>query len=151
MFIGSLRLLRRLCDWLGMVPVDLPPGADRVLYHAACALAANGATALRALVDRAFVASGLPAAAGARLGDALLQAAITACREHGPVAALSGPVRRGDAETVRRHLDRLARSAPEVAAAYRVLMQQALELARDDGLSTAAAVAVAAALQSPRD
>jgi predicted short-subunit dehydrogenase-like oxidoreductase (DUF2520 family) len=145
----SLRLLRRLAASLGLVPVELPPGADRVLYHAACALAANGATALRALVDRAFVASGLPAAAGARLGDALLQAAITGCREHGPVAALSGPVRRGDAETVRRHLGRLDRRAPEVAAAYRVLMQQALELACEGGLSIASAVAVAAALRPP--
>jgi predicted short-subunit dehydrogenase-like oxidoreductase (DUF2520 family) len=145
----SQRLLHRLCAWLGLAPVLLPPGADRVLYHAACALAANGATALRALVDRTFAASGLPAPAAARLADALMQAAVTGCRDRGPVAALSGPVRRGDADTVRRHLARLDQAPPPVAAAYRALMRQAVELAQAAGLGPAGAAAVNDALQSP--
>lgn len=144
------RLLRRLCGWLGLVPLPLPPGADRVLYHAACALAANGTTALRALVDRTLAHSGLAPAAGARVADALMQAALTGCRDRGPVAALSGPVRRGDVATVRAHLARLDQVLPQVGPGYRALMQQAVELARAAGLEPASAAAVAAALQPPR-
>jgi predicted short-subunit dehydrogenase-like oxidoreductase (DUF2520 family) len=128
----------------------MPAGADRLLYHAACALAANGATALWALVERTFAQSGLPAAAGAQLAAALMQAAIDGCRERGPVAALSGPVRRGDAETVRSHLARLDLVLPQVSPCYRTLMQQAVELARAAGLGAAGALAVTTALQPPR-
>ena len=61
----------------------------------------------------------------------------------GPAAALTGPVRRGDAATVRRHLAALA---PEDRALYRALGLVALGLARDAGLGEAAAATVERAL-----
>lgn len=130
----SERLLRRLCQLLGMLPV-FASGLDRSCYHAACALAANGTTALRAVVDRAFAgAGGLPVPGRELLASVLMQAALRACDERGPAAALSGPVRRGDADTVVRHLTALAAQAPAALPSYRVLMRQALELAAAQGL-----------------
>jgi predicted short-subunit dehydrogenase-like oxidoreductase (DUF2520 family) len=63
------------------------------------------------------------------------------------VAALSGPVRRGDAATVAAHRAQLQRAAPAVEPAYLVLMQRALALARAAGLPEALASQVAAALR----
>jgi predicted short-subunit dehydrogenase-like oxidoreductase (DUF2520 family) len=144
----SQRLLRRLCGWLGLQPLPMAAGADRGLYHAACALAANGTTALRAVVDRTFAgARGLAAGDAALVADALMAAALQGCRDRGPIAALSGPVRRGDATTVQLHLQRLQAQVAGAVPSYRALMQVALELAVAGGLPPAAAAAVAAALR----
>lgn len=144
----SLPLLARLCAWLELQPLRWP-GGDRQLYHAACALAANGATALWAEAEAAFAACGLPQGVRSTLVAALIGAAADACRERGPLAALSGPVRRGDAATVAAHLQALA-GAPSALPSYVVLMQAALRLATAAGLPPAAAAAVEAALSRPR-
>ena len=49
-----------------------------------------------------------------------------------PSAALTGPVARGDVETVRAHLAALA-DAPEVLEVYRVLSREAIPLAESAG------------------
>jgi predicted short-subunit dehydrogenase-like oxidoreductase (DUF2520 family) len=144
----SERLLRRLCALAGLTPV-WAPGLRRPLYHAACALAANGLTALRSLVERGFAGAGLGAGERQLLADALMAAAHRASSEAGPQNALSGPVRRGDAATVRLHLDALGALAPEAAAAYRALMVEALALALAAGLPADAAAAVRACLADP--
>jgi predicted short-subunit dehydrogenase-like oxidoreductase (DUF2520 family) len=51
--------------------------------------------------------------------------------DSGPVEALTGPIERGDAETIRLHLDRLS---PRDAALYSVLARATLEVARAGGL-----------------
>jgi len=147
----GLPLLRRLARLLGLVPIAAGPG-DRLLYHAACALAANGLTALRALVDELLAAAGgLAPADAANVAAALLQGALRGSAELGPAAALSGPVRRGDAGTVAAHLGALAAAAPHAVPAYRALMRAALDLAVGRGLGAAAAAAVARALEATPD
>lgn len=124
----SERLLRRLCRLLGMVPM-FGGGVDRVLYHAACAMASNGLTALRAAVDRVFAAAGgLTVPQQRLLADALMAAALRASSQVGPANALSGPVRRGDVATVVAHLAALQAGVPQASALYRAVMAQALEL-----------------------
>lgn len=143
---AAMHLLECLAAALGLRSLRTGAG-DRTLYHAACALAANGLVVLRGLVDEAFAAAGGLAAADARIvADALMQTAITTAGDHGAAAALSGPVRRGDASTVGRHLAALRAGAPQAAASYRALMQGALRLALEAGLSPAAGEAVRAAL-----
>src|SRR5207244_13259233 len=61
----------------------------------------------------------------------------------GPLAALTGPVARGDTATLRRHIERLSR---DDALLYRALGRAALELAREQGMDETTALAVADAL-----
>jgi len=49
--------------------------------------------------------------------------------EFGPARALTGPVARGDADVVRRHLEALDASDPRIAAIYRDLGAVTAELA----------------------
>mgnify|MGYP000969788414 CR=1 FL=1 len=139
---NAMVLLGGLCRRLGLVPVVGAEG-DRTLYHAACALAANGATGLFAAALDAFAASGVVDAARARaLTAALMHAAVDGSAVHGPAAALSGPVRRGDVATVRAHLDRLRAMAPAGVPAYVAMSRIALELARTAGLPAPAVAAL---------
>lgn len=145
---GSRRLLHVLCELLAMQAIDWP-GGDRTLYHAACALAANGTTALWAQVEAVFVAAGLPPVAARRLCASLVPAAATLCQALGPAEALSGPVRRGDAGTVTAHRQRLASALPSVQPSYQALMLAALQLASTAGLPAERAAAVRKALLQP--
>jgi len=62
------------------------------------------------------------------------------------VAGLTGPVKRGDAETVTRHLASV-QDVPGVAAVYQALSHRALAIAARGGLPEAEQRAVAAALE----
>lgn len=99
---------------------------DRPLYHAALA---HGANHLVTLVNEALD----------RLRDAgvvypekalapLLRAALENTLRLGDTA-LTGPVSRGDAGTVARHLDRLAAVAPESVEPYRALARRTADRA----------------------
>jgi predicted short-subunit dehydrogenase-like oxidoreductase (DUF2520 family) len=125
------------------VAVDVPESA-RTLYHAGLVLGANATSAVVTLARELLLAAGVrdPAAFLAPL-------APTAARNAAQrgAAALTGPVRRGDAATVARHLDELRAALPEAAGAYLALARLALGQARRAGLDPAAADAVAAALE----
>jgi predicted short-subunit dehydrogenase-like oxidoreductase (DUF2520 family) len=63
----------------------------------------------------------------------LLQAAVDGALERGG-AALTGPVARGDAGTVRAHLDVLAAVAPEVLPSYLAMARLTADRALEAGL-----------------
>ncbi|TDC71487.1 DUF2520 domain-containing protein [Micromonospora sp. KC606] len=122
-------LAARLVADLGGVP-EWVGEADRPLYHAALA---HGANHLVTLVNEA----------ADRLRDAgvtspekvlapLLRAALENALRYGD-DALTGPVSRGDAGTVRRHLARLAETAPESVAPYLVLARRSADRAMAAG------------------
>ena len=56
---------------------------------------------------------------------AILEQTLKNYLERGPAAAFSGPIKRGDLETVRRHLRELKR-IPEAHDVYRALVKSAL-------------------------
>jgi Uncharacterized conserved protein len=90
----------------------------RPLYHAALAHGANHlVTLVRDCVDTLENAGVHPAE---RLVAPLLSAALDNALRHGD-RALTGPVARGDVETVRTHLRVLAEADKDLADTYRVL------------------------------
>jgi predicted short-subunit dehydrogenase-like oxidoreductase (DUF2520 family) len=91
---------------------------DRALYHAALASAANHLVALVAEASDLLAAVG--AANPGRMLGPLLSAALDNALRLGD-AGLTGPVARGDAGAVARHLEVLAGASPRALAAYRAL------------------------------
>jgi predicted short-subunit dehydrogenase-like oxidoreductase (DUF2520 family) len=132
---------RGLAEALGMVAVPIPAAA-KPAYHAGAAFAANYTTVLAAVAERVATAAGVPAEVAARLYLPLIRGAA-ANLELGPAAALTGPVRRGDAGTVAAHLQALG---GDDRALYLLLAREALRLAVEAGLSRDAAGAVAEVL-----
>ncbi|HZJ33406.1 MAG TPA: DUF2520 domain-containing protein [Vicinamibacterales bacterium] len=115
-------------------------------YHAGAVMAGN---AVVAAIDAAVVLFG---AAGVDR-NAALQAIRPLCLtsaqnalELGPEAALTGPVQRGDADTIRAHTVALANSPRYVSDLYRASGQALLEIAKRRGLAEASAKAVELAL-----
>ena len=124
---------------MGGEPVWVPEEA-RVLYHAALAWGSNY------LVTLVTAAADLLRAAGAERPDLLLAPLLGASLDNAlrrGDAALTGPVSRGDAGTVRAHLDVLRDTAPEVVPAYVALARLTADRALRDGrLDPAAAAAL---------
>jgi predicted short-subunit dehydrogenase-like oxidoreductase (DUF2520 family) len=115
---------------MGAEPVRVPPAA-RPLYHTALA---HGANHLITLVgESAELLRGAGVSDPARLLGPLLSAALDNALRHGD-RALTGPVARGDAGTVRKHRDVLAKHAPEMLPSYRALAARTARRARDVGL-----------------
>jgi predicted short-subunit dehydrogenase-like oxidoreductase (DUF2520 family) len=134
---------QRLARAIGMIPVLLPPGA-KPGYHAAAAITSNLTVALYAMATRVAADAGIDADAVDRMYLGLLRGTVENLAAGGATAALTGAIRRGDAETVRAHLRALA---PAERGVYRLLGGEALRLARKAGLPEAAAAAVAKALE----
>ncbi len=129
---------------LGGDPFDVPEDA-RVRYHAALALASN--TVGAAVVTAGLLLRSAGIADAGRLIAPIAHASVDTAAAGG-AAALTGPVVRGDAATVRAHLDAIAPDLPEVAAAYRALSRAVL-LAVRPALDPEAAATLAQLLAEP--
>ena len=127
----------RLAAALGMRAILLPPGA-KPAYHAGAVIASNYTVVLAAVAERVARLAGLPPSEAAALYLPLMQGTV-ANLAAGPAGALTGPVRRGDVATLRRHLAALE---PDDRVLYRTLGLGALRLAREAGLGEQAALAV---------
>lgn len=90
---------REVVAAVGGRPVDVAD-ADRAAYHAAAVVASNHLVALLGQAERVASLAGVPLAAYLDLA----RATVDNVAELGPAAALTGPVARGDAATVARHL-----------------------------------------------
>ena len=139
------RVLNRLARDLGAKPKRVDD-SHRAVYHAAAVFASNYVVTLLAEAIRLLRDSGWTDKEAVQGLVPLAEGAIANIRKSGPTAALTGPIRRGDSDTVTRHLVALARldaragrGSPRKTDLYRMLGEVALEIAKEAGLKPAAA------------
>lgn len=118
-----------VAEGLGMRPFLLEDH-KRSLYHAAACIASNYLVTLEHFAERLFVESGMPRDEAIALFLPLAQASLDNVAAQGPLAALTGPLSRGDVRTIADHLQALGRDAPDVLPLYRCLGTATLELVR---------------------
>jgi len=106
------------------------PEEMRTLYHAGLAHGANHLVTLVAQAMEMLSAAGADDPAGTL--RPLLNAALDNALDHGD-AALTGPIVRGDVNTVRAHLADIAASAPHTLSSYLTLARDTLDRAVTDG------------------
>lgn len=109
-----------LVEDLGGVPLIVSE-ADKPLYHAAACMASNYLTTLISMVETIYGHFGLKGGDAAGAFRPLLRGTLSNIESRGTVHALTGPIARGDAGTIRKHMQALARNLPELLDAYRSL------------------------------
>jgi len=120
----------------------------RGLYHAALASSANYLVTLVAAASDLLAKAGVPDPA--RMLGPLLGAALDNALALGDLA-LTGPVARGDAETVAAHVEVIAAAAPEALGAYLALARLTADRALAAGtLTSADAQRLLGVLSGPR-
>lgn len=118
-----------LAGVLGLTPITIS-GADRAAYHAAASIASNFLVTLEGFAERLAQTCGLPRAALAPLARASLENWVRL----GAAGALTGPVARGDEQTVRRQRAAIAERLPGDLALFDALTEATRALARPGSL-----------------
>jgi predicted short-subunit dehydrogenase-like oxidoreductase (DUF2520 family) len=120
----ALALATDLAHALGMRPFEIAD-EDRAAYHAGAAMASNFLVTLESAAQRL-------AGVDRELLAPLIRAAVETWVAEGD-AALTGPIARGDEETVARHREAIAERAPELLVLYEVLAEATREVAARAG------------------
>ncbi len=128
----AMECAQALIQALGCNSVRLP-AEGKVRYHAAATTASNLLLALLGMVERQAAAAGLPPEHLPALFVPLMEATLSNAVQHGTNRALTGPVQRGDVDTVRAHLRVLTDSGEDLAT-YARLSLQLLHAAVENGL-----------------
>jgi len=108
----------RLAEMLGLRPFELGD-RSRATYHTGAAFASNYLVTLRTLAGSLLEAAGAPPESL----DPLMRGVIDGGFE------LTGPIERGDWETVERHLEAIRDARPELEELYRTLAEATARLA----------------------
>jgi predicted short-subunit dehydrogenase-like oxidoreductase (DUF2520 family) len=128
---AARRVSERLAAAVGARVLHIPPG-EKPRYHAAAVFASNFPTVLMCLAEELLRHAGIESAVARRALHPLFASAVENLREGEGTRALTGPIVRGDADTVKRHLLAL-RADPDTLDAYRALSRAALRWLREAG------------------
>jgi predicted short-subunit dehydrogenase-like oxidoreductase (DUF2520 family) len=138
---------RALILAMGAKPLAL--AADQwALYHAAAVLSINFHVALLDASLELWERAGIPRQQGLEAFAPIVRAGVENLLAHGPEQALTGPIRRGDATTVCRHLEAIATAPAEILELYRAGARRTLQLACRAGLDADAARRVHSAIET---
>jgi len=120
----ALAAARALAARLGMTAFAIAD-EDRAAYHAAASMASNFAVALLAAAERVLRTAGADRAPLVPLA----RAGVEQWAALGPQRALTGPIARGDEETVARQRAAVAERAPELLVLFDALADATRDLA----------------------
>ncbi len=105
------------------------PTESKTLYHASAVAASNYLVTLVRFALTCLMETGLPEDAAFDILSPLIQGTLSNIGSRGCTRALTGPVVRGDHETVSRHLADIDEKIPEFSALYRLLGAHTLDIA----------------------
>jgi predicted short-subunit dehydrogenase-like oxidoreductase (DUF2520 family) len=143
--IAARNAARRLAGHIGARTLDIPPG-QKPAYHAAAVISSNFPVVLASIASHLLHEIGVPDASAHQAVESLMSGAMMNMQRALPDDALTGPIVRGDAETVGRHM-RALQAHPEALNLYRTLSIAALEIAVRRGIDPKKLAALNAVLR----
>ena len=146
---GSLRkTLLDMVEALHGLAIELA-AEDKALYHASAAFASNYAITLMQMASGIWLEFGWGRDRAVQALLPLMQGAVQNLEALGLPKALTGPIARGDAGTVQRHIEALTAREPSLVAPYKELGLQTIGVAQaQGGLSESAAAEIKSILGS---
>src|SRR2546423_4448618 len=139
---------RRLAGHLGARTLEIPPG-KKPAYHAAAVISSNFPVVLASVAGHLLHDLGIPDSSAYQAVESLMSGALANMKRALPDDALTGPIVRGDAETVSKHL-RALKGHDTALKVYRALSAAAVEIAERRGVDQKKLAAVAGLLRPVR-
>lgn len=127
-----LEMLKEITAALDAHWIELTAAA-RVVYHASAVFACNYLVTLEKLATDLWQTFGIPRQQAIRALLPLIRGTIRNIEAVGIPGCLTGPIARGDINTVAKHLDALKEVAPDLLSAYRELGLKTVPIALDKG------------------
>ncbi|MGH7650208.1 MAG: Rossmann-like and DUF2520 domain-containing protein [Gemmatimonadaceae bacterium] len=137
---------RRLAGHIGARTLEIPPG-KKPAYHAAAVIASNFPVVLASVAGHLLHDIGIPDSSAFQAVESLMSAALANMKQALPDDALTGPVVRGDAETIGRHVQALS-SHPAALDVYRALSAAAIDISQYRGTDQKKLAAIRGLLRS---
>jgi predicted short-subunit dehydrogenase-like oxidoreductase (DUF2520 family) len=129
---AGLAVARLLAERLRMTAIEISD-PDRAAYHAAASVASNFLVTLQAAAEELAAGAGLAPDQARSLLVPLVRSTVENWAARGPERALTGPVARGDEETVERQRDAVAEVAPRLLPLFDELVEHTRALAGRPG------------------
>ena len=117
-------------------------GSSKLLYHAGTVMVCNYLTALLETGFRCYEAAGIPRARAMELASPIVAETVRNVFKSGTVAALTGPIARGDARLVADQSIALQQWDSAASDVYKALGAIALQLAREKGAAPEALASI---------
>ncbi|HBI02774.1 MAG TPA: hypothetical protein DDY49_01920 [Paenibacillaceae bacterium] len=108
---------------------------QKPLYHAAASMASNSLVAVIDYSLSLLEQAGINREQGVEALFPLMETSLFNCKGKSPAKALTGPIVRGDVETVALHVDKIKKEAPSLLPFYYHLSQLTLETAVKEQLT----------------
>ena len=115
------------CRWIELT------AENKVVYHAAAVIASNYLVTLVKLADDLWETFGIPREQATQALLPLLKGTLNNIENVGIPQALTGPIARGDIETVKKHIAALQKEAPDALSTYCELGLQTIPIAQAKG------------------
>jgi predicted short-subunit dehydrogenase-like oxidoreductase (DUF2520 family) len=139
---------RRIAGHLGARTLDIPPG-KKPAYHAAAVISSNFPVVLASVAGHLMHDIGISDASAYQAVESLMSGALANMKHALPDDALTGPVVRGDADTVGKHL-RALKGQDRTLEVYRALSAAAIEIAQRRGTDPKKLAVVGGILRSAK-
>ena len=111
----------------------------KTLYHASAVVASNFFVTLQVMAFKLIEASGIPPDEAYTVLGPLIEGTLSNIEKTGIANALTGPIVRGDVETVNEHIREIAEKASEFTLLYKTLGLYTLKVAEERGALSEAA------------
>jgi len=132
----AVAIARRIAEDLGANCLTIKTDA-KTAYHAAAVVASNYLVTIQDLAFTLLQIAGIPEKDAFQVLGPLVQGTLSNIEKVGTKKALTGPIVRGDTETVSTHVHEILRMAPDLLDLYQILGQYTVHIAESGGNITA--------------
>lgn len=129
---AAAAVAREIAKDLGAVCLEIKTEA-KSLYHASAVVASNYLVSLMDLSLRLMATAGITGKNAINVLYPLVKGTLSNIEKVGIPEALTGPISRGDVETVVDHLAEMTKAIPELIPIYKSLGRHTIQLALDKG------------------
>jgi len=123
---------RQIASDLGATCYTIKTDA-KTLYHASAVVASNYLVTLLGLAFKLIGVAGIADADAYKVLKPLINGTLTNIEKVGIPNALTGPISRGDVETIEQHIDAIGSKTPELLLLYRTLGLHTIDIAKAAG------------------
>lgn len=127
-----LSMLKQTVTLLGGRAIELKAG-DKALYHAAAVLTSNYTVTLLRMAAVLWESFGIPQTEAVTALLPLLKGTVNNIESIGLPDCLTGPIARGDLDTIRKHMEDIAAKCPALLSAYKEMGLQTIPIAVASG------------------
>jgi predicted short-subunit dehydrogenase-like oxidoreductase (DUF2520 family) len=128
----TLSLAEEIVSVLGGEPFVISD-EDKPIYHAAACAVSNYLVGLVHFGEQLYGDIGVPKETADKAFMPLIRATVNNIEKKGTAAALTGPISRGDVDTIRKHLAAMDGTSPWAVSLYRELGVYTIKVALEKG------------------